>query len=124
MPAPVLLSTVFITLALIFYSIGVWSERIAGRLKAWHLAFFWLGLVCDTVGTAMMLEMVGGLTFGVHGVTGVTAILLMVVHAIWATVVLIRVDEAAIRNFHKFSVAVWVIWLIPYLSGALFGMTA
>ncbi|MBK6431613.1 MAG: HsmA family protein [Anaerolineae bacterium] len=124
MPAPVLLSTVFITLALIFYSIGVWSERIAGRLKAWHLAFFWLGLVCDTVGTAMMLEMAGGLTFGVHGVTGVTAILLMVVHAIWATVVLIRVDEAAIRNFHKFSVAVWVIWLIPYLSGALFGMTA
>ena len=124
MPAPVLLSTVFITLALIFYSIGVWSERIAGRLKAWHLAFFWLGLVCDTVGTAMMLEMAGGLTFGVHGVTGVTAILLMVVHAIWATVVLIRVDEAAIRNFHKFSVAVWVIWLIPYLSGALFGITA
>ena len=123
MPVPVLLSTVFITLALVFYSIGVWSERIAGRLKPWHLVFFWLGLICDTVGTAMMMEMAGGLTFGVHGVTGVTAILLMVVHTIWATVVLIRKDEAAIRNFHKFSVAVWVIWLIPYLSGALFGMT-
>ena len=123
MPVPVLLSTVFITLALVFYSIGVWSERIAGRLKAWHLFFFWLGLVCDTVGTALMMEMAGGLTFGVHGVTGVTAILLMVVHAIWATVVLIRKDEVAIRNFHKFSVAVWVIWLIPYLSGAVFGMT-
>ena len=123
MPVPVLLSTVFITLALVFYSIGVWSERIAGRLKPWHLIFFWLGLICDTVGTAMMMEMAGGLTFGVHGVTGVTAILLMVVHAIWATVVLIRKDEVAIRNFHKFSVAVWVIWLIPYLSGAVFGMT-
>ena len=123
MPVPVLLSTVFITLALVFYSIGVWSERIAGRLKTWHLVFFWLGLVCDTVGTALMMEMAGGLTFGVHGVTGVTAILLMVVHAIWATIVLIRKDEVAIRNFHKFSVAVWVIWLIPYLSGAVFGMT-
>jgi len=123
MPVSALLSTVFITLALVFYSIGVWSERIAGRLKAWHLVFFWLGLVCDTVGTALMMEMAGGLTFGVHGVTGVTAILLMVVHAIWATVVLIRKDETAIRSFHKFSVAVWVIWLIPYLSGAVFGMT-
>jgi uncharacterized repeat protein (TIGR03987 family) len=123
MPTAVLLSTVFITLALVFYSIGVWSERIAGRLKPWHLVFFWLGLICDTVGTAMMMEMAGGLTFGVHGVTGVAAILLMVVHAIWATVVLIRKDEVAIRNFHKFSVAVWVIWLIPYLSGAVFGMT-
>ena len=123
MPLPVFLSTVFITLALVFYSIGVWSERIAGRLKPWHLIFFWLGLICDTVGTAMMMEMAGGLTFGVHGVTGVAAILLMVVHAVWATVVLIRKDEVAIRNFHKFSVAVWVVWLIPYLSGALFGMT-
>lgn len=71
------------------------AERIAGRLKAWHLIFFWLGLVCDTIGTAMMLADGRGLTFGVHGVTGVTAILLMVVHAIWATVVLIRKDEAA-----------------------------
>ncbi len=123
MPTHVLISTIFITLALVFYSIGVWSERIAGRLKAWHLVFFWLGLVCDTAGTSIMMSIAGGLTFGVHGVTGVTAILLMIVHAIWATVVLIRVDETAIRNFHKFSVAVWVIWLIPYLSGAVFGMT-
>jgi hypothetical protein len=37
----------------------------------------------------------------------------MVVHAIWATAVLIRKDEAAIRSFHKFSVTVWVIWLSP-----------
>jgi hypothetical protein len=30
-------STIIITLALVFYTIGVWSERIAGRLKWWHL---------------------------------------------------------------------------------------
>jgi uncharacterized repeat protein (TIGR03987 family) len=47
-------SSVIITLALLFYSIGVWSERIQGRLKAWHLAFFWLGLVCDTWGTGLI----------------------------------------------------------------------
>jgi hypothetical protein len=34
MPVPVLLSTIFIILALVFYSSGVWSERLAGRLKA------------------------------------------------------------------------------------------
>jgi hypothetical protein len=51
MPIQVLLSIILITLALIFYSIGVWSERIAGRLKSWHLAFFWAGFVCDTTGT-------------------------------------------------------------------------
>ena len=55
------LSTVIITLALVFYSIGVWSERIAGRLKPWHLLFFVLGLICDTWGTGMMIDMAGGL---------------------------------------------------------------
>ncbi len=113
---------VVITLALVFYSIGVWSERIAGQLKPWHLAFFWLGLVFDTWGTGMMLDMAGGLTFDIHGVTGVIAIVLMLVHAVWATVVLIRKDEQMIHNFHKFSVAVWLIWLIPYFSPMFIAM--
>jgi uncharacterized repeat protein (TIGR03987 family) len=60
--------------------------------------------------------MAGGLTFDVHGLTGMLAIILMFIHAIWATTVLIRKNEKLIQNFHKFSVAVWVIWLIPYLS--------
>jgi uncharacterized repeat protein (TIGR03987 family) len=109
-------ASIVITLALVFYSIGVWSERLAGRLKPWHLVFFWLGLACDTLGTGMMLDFAGGLTADVHGVTGVIAILLMLVHAIWATIVLARRDERLITTFHRFSVVVWAIWLIPYFS--------
>ena len=105
-----------ISLALVFYSIGVWSERLQGRLKLWHLVFFWLGLVCDTWGTGLMIKMAGGLTIEFHGVTGVIAILLMLIHAIWAAVVLVQRDNKAILNFHKFSRLVWFIWLIPYLS--------
>jgi len=59
MTVQVLLSILFITLALVFYAIGVWSERLAGRLKAWHLAFSWAGFVCDTTGTGIMLDMSG-----------------------------------------------------------------
>ncbi len=113
---------IIITLALVFYSVGVWSERFAGRLKLWHLVFFWMGLVCDTWGTGMMMDMAGGLTFDLHGITGMLAIILMLVHAVWATIVLIKKDEAAIINFHKFSVLVWVIWLVPYFSPMIFGM--
>jgi uncharacterized repeat protein (TIGR03987 family) len=112
---PAIASTV-ITLALVFYTIGVWSERISGRLKVWHLVFFWLGLVCDTWGTGMMFDFAGGMTFDVHGVTGVLAIVLMLVHAVWATIVLVRRDERWITSFHRFSVVVWVVWLVPYLS--------
>jgi uncharacterized repeat protein (TIGR03987 family) len=122
MPSQVLLSLILITLALVFYTIGVWSERLAGRLKPWHLIFFWSGLVFDTIGTGVMMELAGGLSFDLHGVTGVIAILLMLVHAIWATVVLLRKDERAIVNFHKFSLVVWLIWLVPYFSGFFLSM--
>jgi uncharacterized repeat protein (TIGR03987 family) len=113
-------ASIIITAALVFYSVGVWAERAAGRLKWWHLAFFVLGLICDTWGTGLMLEMAGGLTFDIHGVTGVIAILLMFIHAVWALIVLLKQDKKAIQNFHKFSVTVWLIWLIPYFSPMIF----
>jgi len=117
-----LFSMIFITLALICYSVGVWSERLAGRLKSWHLIFFWTGLLFDTLGTGMMMEMAGRLTFDIHGLTGLVAILLMLVHAVWATAVLLRKDERMILSFHRFSVMVWLIWLVPYFTGFFISM--
>jgi uncharacterized repeat protein (TIGR03987 family) len=116
------LASTFITSALVFYSVGVWGERLVGRLKWWNFVFFVLGLTCDTVGTGLMFEFVGGMTFDVHGISGVIAILLMFVHAVWAFVVLRKKDEVALRKFHRFSVFVWAVWLIPYFSPLLFAM--
>jgi uncharacterized repeat protein (TIGR03987 family) len=116
------LAIIIINLALLFYSIGVWSERIQGRLKIWHTVFFYLGLICDTWGTGLMFDYVGGMSWDIHGISGVLAIALMFVHAIWATVVLVRKDEKMIVSFHKFSIFVWIIWLIPYFSPMVFQM--
>jgi uncharacterized repeat protein (TIGR03987 family) len=107
---------IVINLALIFYTIGVWAERLTGRLKIWHTVFFWLGIICDTWGTSLMFKMVGGLTYDIHGLSGMLAIILMFIHAVWATVVLVKKDEKMITTFHKFSLTVWFIWLIPYFS--------
>ena len=117
MTSELVISTILISLALIFYSIGVWSERLAGRLKRWHLVFFWGGLVFDTTGTGIMFEMAGGMGADIHSITGLVAILLMLVHAAWATAVLVLKNEKAITNFHNFSVFVWVVWLVPYFTG-------
>ncbi|SFD24198.1 HsmA family protein [Clostridium uliginosum] len=113
-----------ITSALIFYTIGVWSEKKQGELKKWHMLVFYLGLVFDTLGTTLMSKIVkGGFQFNFHGLTGLLAIILMLLHALWATIVLIKNDEKTKANFHKFSIIVWVIWLIPFISGAIFGMS-
>ncbi len=117
-------ASVIMATALVLYTIGVWSERFAGRLRGWHLVFFWAGLACDTVGTGMMFDYVGGMQFDVHGISGVIAIVLMAVHAVWATVVLRRRDERWLTKFHRFSVVVWAIWLIPYLSPMFVAMAS
>ncbi|HXY68050.1 MAG TPA: HsmA family protein [Gemmatimonadales bacterium] len=105
--------------ALGFYTAGVWSERLAARLRPWHLAMFWLGCGCDSAGTAAMARMAGGFRAGFHGLTGAAALALMLAHAVWATVVLLRRNERAIRSFHRISVVVWTVWLVPFVSGAL-----
>lgn len=122
MTTELVISTILITLALVFYSIGVWSERFAGRLKNWHLIFFWCGFIFDTTGTGIMFEIARAIGVDIHSITGILAIVLMFIHAIWATVVLICKDEKAINNFHHFSVVVWIIWLIPYLTGFFVSM--
>ena len=55
----------------------------------------------------------------VMAATGLLALVLMAVHLLWAIVVLVRNRDAEKRHFYRFSVVVWAIWLVPYLTGAL-----
>lgn len=112
-----------ITSALIFYTIGVWGERLQKKLKFWHLSFFLLGLLADTVGTALM-EHISRLTHlhnELHTVTGMIAIVLMFIHAMWAIWTYAKGSEKAKAHFNRFSIVVWCIWLIPYGIGVYIG---
>jgi uncharacterized repeat protein (TIGR03987 family) len=108
----------FIFAACLIYTLGVWAEKIQKHLKTWHVFIFWLGFICVTIGTGAMGKMVGSLIqFNFHGLTGLIAILLMLFHAVWATIVIYRKNEKLVVSFHKFSVVVWIIWLIPMVIG-------
>ena len=114
-----LVSIVLITLALVFYSIGVWSERIARYLKGWHVAAFWTGLLFDLSGTLAMHLLAQG-AFDItkpHTLTGQIALWLMLIHAAWATAVVRKGTTEARTNFHRYSLLVWLVWLIPYCGG-------
>jgi len=119
-----LFSTVFITLALLFYTLGVWSERLAKFLKSWHVVIFWIGFSFDITGTLLMHLIAEGPfnLFDSHTLTGQIALWLMLAHAIWATVV-VRKDKKSLRiKFHKYSLFVWLVWLIPYFGGMFMAM--
>lgn len=124
MPNLVIISTTLITLALFFYSLGVWSERTAKYLKPWHVTAFWIGFSFDVSGTYMMHLLAKG-PFDIlepHTLTGQIALWLMLLHAIWATRVILKQDELMKTKFHKFSILVWCFWLIPYFGGMYLGM--
>lgn len=126
MDIKLILAIVTITLALVFYTVGVFSERRSHILKKQHVVIFWLGLVFDTTGTTIMsfISREGaGAGMGLHGITGALAIALMLFHALWATIVLVKKDEKKQESFHKFSIFVWVVWLVPYVLGMFLGMS-
>jgi uncharacterized repeat protein (TIGR03987 family) len=123
---PVLiLSIILINLALVFYSLGVWAERIAKYLKTWHVAAFWIGFTFDVSATYTMSKIAAGPfhLLAPHTLTGQIALWLMLAHAIWATYVVRKGDEKIRTGFHRYSLIVWLIWLIPYFGGMFMGMT-
>lgn len=126
MTGTLIAAIITISLALVFYTIGVWSEHRSKQLKKIHLIFFWLGLCMDTTGTILMGQIAKQSVFSgklsLHGITGMLAIILMIIHAIWATIVLIKDNEDLAKDFHKFSITVWAIWLVPYIIGMIIGM--
>lgn len=112
-----------ITLALLCYTIGVFAERKSGTLKKFHIIIFWFGLLFDTTGTTIMSNMSENSSlFSLYGITGAAAIILMLFHAVWATIVYRKQDVIKLHNFHKFSIIVWLIWLVPYILGMFIGM--
>ena len=118
------LSAAAITLALICYSIGVWAERIARSLKGWHVHAFWTGFFFDAGGTYGMHRLAQG-SFDPskpHTITGQVALWLMLAHAVWATVVIRRGSGEARRGFHRYSLIVWLVWLVPYVGGIYLGI--
>jgi uncharacterized repeat protein (TIGR03987 family) len=120
-----IVSAALITLALVFYSLGVWAERLAHYLKPWHVAAFWVGFAFDLSGTWAMHQLAEG-PFDIleaHTFTGQIALWLMLIHAIWATRVASTGNEEARQGFHRYSLVVWLIWLIPYISGMYLGMS-
>ncbi len=121
----VILSSVLITLALVFYTTGIWAERIARILKPWHVVTFWIGFSFDVLGTLGMHKIADG-KFDIlepHTLTGQIALWLMLGHAIWATIVIRKSQVSMLSKFHKISVFVWLIWLIPYFGGMFLAMS-
>jgi len=121
MPIEIYIATALFTVALILYSIAIWSGRLAGELKAWHLVVFSLGVISDALGVWITIELIGAIVLTPHAIFGFTALALMVLHFIWA-VFAFKTGRQKSPHFHQFGIIVWCVWVLSYLSGFLTGI--
>ena len=122
MPPLLLYAVIFFTIALVLYSISVWSERLQCHLKTWHLVIFGLGVIADAVATWLTIEFVGAIVFTPHAIFGFTSLFLMALHFIWAVAVYVGDRKAGMSQFHRFSLLVWSVWMLSYITGFVSGL--
>lgn len=114
-----------ISSALVFYTVGVWGERIQHSLRLWHVVAFIMGITADVIGTTLMehIARLTGAHDNLHTITGFTAVVLMFIHAVWAVWTYFRGSARAKEHFSRLSIVVWLVWLIPYGIGVYIGMS-
>lgn len=128
MPAFTIYASILFSVAFVFYTVGVWAEQRAKRLKPWHAAAFFVGVVADIAGTGLMIELVGGIRINTHSIVGILGLQLMIIHFVWAISALVSsvasfgYAERALTTFHNFSVVVWGLWMIAYVTGIYMGI--
>jgi uncharacterized repeat protein (TIGR03987 family) len=118
-------AVIWMNLALIFYTWAVFSARKQG-LHRKHLFIFGFGLLCDYVGTHLML--LYGLSTGVvpewHILIGIASLSGMAFHFMLALVAaLVRRAEAVNRLFHRVSLSIYTSWLIAFITGSVAGIS-
>ena len=122
MPPLLLTSVILFTIAMVFYTWGVWAEKRARQLKLWHVKMFACGVCVDTLATILTIVVIGGIVWTPHSIMGFISLGLMAIHFAWAVKVIRQGDEVALTNFHKLSLIVWLIWMLSYLSGFMLGL--
>jgi uncharacterized repeat protein (TIGR03987 family) len=118
-------AVIWMNLALVFYTWAVFSARRQG-LHGKHLFLFGSGLLCDYVGTHLMLDY--GHATGVipewHILIGLASLSGMAFHFLLAlAAALMRRTEAVNRLFHRVSLSIYSGWLVAFATGSIAGMT-
>jgi uncharacterized repeat protein (TIGR03987 family) len=118
-------AVIWMNLALVFYTWAVFSARKHG-LHRRHLFIFGSGLLCDYVGTHLML--LYGLSTGVvpewHILIGIASLSGMAFHFMLAlTAALVHRAEGVNRLFHRVSLSIYSAWLIAFITGSVAGIS-
>lgn len=107
------------------YTLGVWTLSKNKKLKALQLLLFWLAFCGNAAGAGLLRLAVGegsGFLFRLRSVCIIISVVILFVHAVWATALMSIPEDKSMRIFLRDSKLVWKIWLIFFLPGVILGL--
>lgn len=116
-----MIGSTVVTLALLFYSIGIITEQRKKVINKKVLLFLTLGLIADITATACMIIGSSNSPFTFHGFIGYTALLAMIIE----TTLAYRFSSAngattqVTKGLHLYSRFAYVLWVAVYITGSL-----
>ena len=103
--------------ALILYSLVIWSHKFKKKLSVWMVVLFGIALSADVSGTIFLCAAAAiKWRWNLHTISGLASILIMALHFIWAYLAL-RSKGVFERYFNYFSIWAWCLWVVSFISG-------
>ena len=119
MPKETIYAMLVMLLTLAVYTLTVYFLQ---RRKSLYAVLLWLGFVSNSLGFGLIAGFdsgAGGAVATLCRVCSIAAIVIIMVHAIWATAVLVLKEEKSARILLRDGPLLWKIWLVPFLLGML-----
>lgn len=123
MPATVAMGLGSLLLALILYSIGVWTAFRKKGFGPVQVITLWLGVVFDVAATVSMGWTVGGLDLSssgwLHTALALLVMLGMILTAVFGTISMVRKNTELAADWARYGVFTWLLWLTVFVWGLM-----
>jgi uncharacterized repeat protein (TIGR03987 family) len=119
---PILIAgTTIVNLALISYTLFIFSERRTKRTGKRVLTFLTLGVILDITATICMIAGSSNSPFTLHGILGYSALTGMLIDALllWRSRLKNGQGSSISISLHNYSFLVYCWWIAAYITGAL-----
>jgi len=113
-----------VTVALVFYFIGVITEQRKHIVTRFVLFFLTAGVFLDITSTSLMIAYSRKIPITVHGIIGYTALTVMLIDAILIWRHRRKNGSGPVsRRLHIYTRLAYSWWVIAYIAGAIISTT-
>jgi len=116
---------VFVTMALVSYSIAILTEQVRKKVISRVMVFISLGVILDITATILMILGSRNSPFTFHGSIGYSALSVMLIECfmLWRLRILQGPGALVPPPVHRYSLYAYIWWIVAYITGSLIALT-